>query len=196
MDTFKEYITERFVNLLPDNEEEKHAHKHEVYNLVQKAYANIGGMKGNGFESPDAMVKKIPMWKLHKKDGKIRAVSLYKDKGGRKMVAAATDSTEEGKHGLASILKDDVTRNRAYTEVSGPALGFLKKHLPDRNVKPFAMHHQDVIKNSDGDEIRPAPHDDTEIQKHPELKDHFYQRKIGGHWHTKIMLGQAGHKIK
>jgi hypothetical protein len=195
MQKFKDFIIERFINLLPGDEEAKHKVKHEVYGLVQKAYANIGGMKGNGFESPDDMVKKIPMWKLHRKNGELKSVTLYKDKKGRKMVAAATDSSQEGKEGLSKLLSDDITRKRAYTEVSGPALGFLKKHLPNRNVKPFAMHYDDVQSHADGDEIRKAPENDPEIDKHPELKDHFYQRKIGGHWHTKIMLGTSGKRI-
>ena len=33
------------------------------------------------------------------------------------------------------------------------------------------------------------------IKKAPKLKGYFYQRKIGGHFHTKIMLGKHGNVI-
>lgn len=193
MKRFNEYLSERYVNLLPHHEAEKHKHAKEVFDMVQKAYHKIGGIHGSGFKDHHDMVKNIHMWKLHKKDGKIHSVALYKDRGGRKRVAVATDGSDEGKKGLGHIMKDDITRHRAYNEVSGPSLHFLKKHV--HNVKDFALHHKDVKHHLGGDEIRKAPHDDPEVQKHPELKHHFYQRKIGDHWHTKIMLGSPGKKI-
>jgi hypothetical protein len=57
------------------------------------------------------------------------------------------------------------------------------------------MKHEDVKKHLDGEGIRKPPHDDPEVVRHPDLKDHFYQRKIGDHWHTKVMIGTAGKKI-
>lgn len=194
MKTFKTYIEERYVNLLPHHEDEKRKHAPEVHAMLQKAYAKIGGIHGSGFKDHEDMVKNLPMWKLHKKNGKIHSVALYKDRGGRKRVAVATDGSDEGKKGLGHIMKDDITRHRAYNEVSGPSLKFLKHHV--HNVKDYAMHHDDVKKHLEGEEIRKAPDDDEEVVKHPELKHHFYQRQIGGHWHTKIMLGTAGKKIK
>jgi len=84
MKTFREYIAERYINLLPHHEEEKRKHAKEAYSLVQNLYKSIGGIHGNGFKSHEDMVKNIPFWKIHKKDGKIRAIYLYKDKGSRK----------------------------------------------------------------------------------------------------------------
>ena len=49
--------------------------------MIQKAYADQGGMHGSGFKSPEDMVKNIPMWKLSKKDGKVTSVAMYKDSG-------------------------------------------------------------------------------------------------------------------
>jgi hypothetical protein len=192
MDNFKKFLEEKFVNLFPEHEKEKHAHADHVWNMLQSAYKPIGGIHGSGFESKEDMVKKIPFWKLHKENGKVRSVQLYKDKEGRKRVAVATDGSDAGKKGLAKMMKDDFTQKRSYGEVSGPSLSFLKKHLP--NVKDFAIprHHASKLAK---EETRVPPHDDPEVQKHPELKDHFYQRKIGGEWHTKIMLGAPGKKI-
>jgi hypothetical protein len=193
MKRFIEFISERFINLGPNDHEKKHAIAKEVYGMLQKSYEKLGGIHGSGFKDHHDMVKNIPLWKVHKKDGKIRAVQLYKDKIGRKGVAVATDGSEEGKKSLATIVKDDITRRRSYKEVSGPALSFGKKHIPD--LHKHVMKHEDVKKHLTGEEIRKPPHDDPEVVRHPELKDHFYQRKIGDHWHTKIMIGTAGKKI-
>lgn len=196
MDSFKQFqLNERFVNLLPHHEDEKHKHSKEVFDMVHKAYSKMGGIHGSGFKDHHDMVKNIHMWKLHKKDGKVRSVALYKNgPSGRKRVAVATDGTPEGKHGLGRMMHDDVKRHRSFNELSGASLGFLKKNVGD--VKPHALPHHEVKKHLKGDEIRPAPHDDEEVKRHPELKDHFYQRKIGDHWHTKVMVGTPGKHIK
>ena len=68
--------------------------------MLQKSYAYIGGIKGSGFENPDNMVNKIKMWKIVKKNGKILAGIMYKDKNYRKAVAVFTDGTKEGKKRL------------------------------------------------------------------------------------------------
>jgi hypothetical protein len=76
---FKTFITERYINLIGDDPK-KHEYKHEVHNLLKKSYEKIGGIHGSGFESPDDMVKKVHMWKLAKKDGKIVSAVMYKEK--------------------------------------------------------------------------------------------------------------------
>ena len=129
MKNFKQFITERYVNLHADDHEEKMKHAHEVHSMLQKAYADQGGLKGKEFGSPEDMVKHIPFWKLHKKDGKIHAVALYKDKGGRKRVAIGTDRSPEGKKGITDIIKSDVSQHRSYGEISGKSLAFHKQHM-------------------------------------------------------------------
>ena len=94
MKTFKEFIneqryqllSERFINLIGDDER-KEDYRDQVWNLLQTSYKPIGGIKGTGFKSPDDMVKNIPFWKMAVKDGKVEAVIMYRDKGGRKSVA-------------------------------------------------------------------------------------------------------------
>lgn len=197
MISFTEYtrLDERFVNLLDKDEAEKHKHKHEVFHMLQKAYADQGGIHGSGFKSPDDMVKNIPFWKMHKKDGKVTSVSLYKDSQGRKRVAVASDGTEEGKKALGSAMQADFKQNRAHGEVSGKSLSFLKKqvHILDhaRTYEEAQKYH--AVK---GDEIKRPEADDPEVKRHPELKDHFYQRKIGDEWHTKVLLGHNNKPIK
>jgi len=195
MQSFKQYLEERFINLIGDHpDKEKHAD--HVFDMVQHAYKDQGGIHGSGFKDPEDMKKNIPMWKLAKKNGKVVAAALYKDKGGRKRVAVATDGSEEGKAHLSRMMQDDMTRNRSYSEQSGKSLSFLKKNLPEGHLKKLALTHEHVKKLFPGEEIRRAPDDDPEVQRHPELKDHFYQRQIGREWHTKVALGTPGKTIE
>ena len=62
MVSFKEFLNESYKNITDHSEKEKYAE--EVFNLLQRAYAKIGGLKGNGFQSPEDMIEKIPFWKL------------------------------------------------------------------------------------------------------------------------------------
>lgn len=190
MRSFADFLEEGFSILHKDHHEEKAKHAEHVYGMVQKAYHSIGGIHGNGFKDHHDMVKNIHTWKMHKDHtGKVRAVGLYKHKDGQmKRVAVATDGTAEGKKGLSHIVKHDLKNNKAYVETSGPSLNFHKKIHGD--VKKYALTHDEVKKRMPDDEIRKAPHHDPEVQRHPELKDHFYQRKIGGEWHTKVALGK------
>lgn len=189
------YLTEGYHTYIGSrHEKEMHAHKHEVHALLKKSYEKIGGISGSGFKDADDMVKHIPMWKVHKKEGKITAVTMYKDKHGRKGVAAGTDGSEHGKKALGHMMHNDASRKQAWGETSGPALAFRKRQDPDLHKK--AIPHDTVKKMFHGEEIRKPPHDDPEVLKHPELKHHFYQRNIGGHWHTKAAFGDPGHKIK
>jgi hypothetical protein len=196
MKTFKHFLEERFINLLHDDPR-KQQYASEVHGMLQKAYEKIGGIQGSGFNSPEDMVKNIPMWKLHKKGGKIRGVVMYKDTNGRKSVATATDGSEEGKKGVAQIYRDDVVRDRAYGERSASALSFTKKVVGAEHLKKHIIPYEHVQKTLGGDtEIRRPPADDPEIQRHPEFADHFYQRKIGDKWHTKLMFGTPGKSLK
>lgn len=196
MKSFSDYVRldEKFVNLLPQHEEEKHKHKHEIFNMLQSAYKDQGGIHGTGFKDPDDMVKNIPFWKIHKKEGKITSVSMYKDSQGRKRVAVASNGSEEGKKSLSTMMTDDLNRGRSHGEVSGKSLSFMKKHI---NVLDHARTFEQAKKYhaAKGDEVRKPLEDDAEVKRHPELKDHFYQRKIGNEWHTKVLLGHADKPI-
>jgi len=101
----------------------------QVWNLLQKSYASIGGIQGSGFSSPEEMIQNIKMWKLYKKDQIVKAGILYKDKNNqRKSVAVFTDGSEEGKKHLLEMLKADFTRSNI--EVSHDLLRFIEKKMP------------------------------------------------------------------
>jgi hypothetical protein len=196
MKTFRGYLEERFINLLHDDPR-KHEYADEVHAMVQKSYEKIGGIHGSGFRDKHDMIRNIPMWKLKKKGGKIVSAAFYKDRDGRKSVAIASDGSDEGKRGVAEIFRDDLHRGRSYGEKSSAALSFTKKVVGSEHLKKHIIPYHQVQKHLGSDEeIRRPPDDDAEVQRHPEFKEHFYQRKIGDHWHTKLMLGTPGKSLK
>lgn len=202
METFKTYLTERFVNAIGDDKK-KEEYVDQVWDILQKSYAAIGGVKGNGFKSKEDMIKNIPFWKMVVNNGKVFAVVLYKDKSGRKSVAVGTDGSDYAKKHVASIFKDDI--KRSYGEKSKGALGFLLKTVPWDVLEQFILTPIEVAKISKDDEIIPIvtvpkkewPEDaQIALDKHPNLIQYGYLREIGGHLHFKIMIGTPGKSIR
>lgn len=184
-------LTESYVNLLPRDADQREQYKQQVYDLLVAAYASQGGLAGSGFRSPDDMVRNIPFWKLDRKDGKVRAVAMYKDSGGRKRVAVATDGTPEGKRAASRMMIEDLTQGRSYGEASGKSLSFALKNV---DLKPYLIPFEKAkaIMQSRGDVVERPADDDPEVIRHPDLKNFFYSRIIGGEPHTKIMVGAPG----
>jgi hypothetical protein len=170
--------------------------------MVQKSYASIGGIKSNGFQSKEAMMK-VPFWKVATVNGKVVAVAFYKDKGGRKIVASGTDGSADGKRRIIEICKNDLTR--AYGEKSKAALGLALKITPPDVIKQFLLEPDDVLKMSKGkDKIIPVKGyrgelpDDAKVtlKKHPFLIDYGYLRDFNGNMMFKVMMGTPGKTIK
>lgn len=173
-----ELLSERYINLFTP--EEKKPYVDEVWDMIQNSYSYAGGIKGNGFKSKEDMINNIPFWKLVKRDGKIVAVRLYKDKDGRKAVAAATDKSKIGSEEYKKIGKDDL--KRSWVELSDKGLESIKKSLGD-DFYDYVIPVSIVIKKLPDDDIRP-------------IDEYYYKRKIGGEWITKIALGNPNaHKI-
>lgn len=186
-------LNERFINLVGEkSQDQRRQYAETVWKMLQAAYAPIGGIHGSGFGSIEDMIANLPFWKLSRRDGKIVCAAFYKDSSGRKRVAVATDGSEEGKKQLAAIMRDDYSR--AYFEISSKSLIFNVRNLGYDFILAYAKH-PGVVAKITGDEIAPALDDDPEVKAHPQLRKFFYQRKIGGAWHTKIMLGTNGKKI-
>ena len=186
-----EILVERFVNLL-GNDPQKADYVDVVWDMITKSYARIGGIQGKGFSTKEELMSNIPFWKLVRKDNNIVAGAFYRDKLGRKRVAVATDGTDQGKQALGSIMAEDF--DRAYFEVSDPSLGFMIKQVGLEFVEQYARSLEQA-QGMNKDELQSAPADDPHVVKYPSLANNFYQRNIGGHMHTKIMLGTAGNKI-
>jgi hypothetical protein len=178
-------MTERFVNLFKPNDKEQYADV--VWDMLQKSYESIGGIKGSGFRSKEDMVKNIPMWKLVRRNGEIVAGSMYKDKDGRKGVASFTNGTPEGKQGLMMIKKEDFSR--AYFEMSKSALGFSAKTLGIDFLVKNAWTKEEAAKKLKK-ELFDVPASDSHVKKFPELVPYMYQRELGGKLETKVLFGK------
>lgn len=195
MKTFSTFINEGFDNLFLKDIDAREKVADEVWDILQKSYAPIGGLKGHGFGSKEEMIKTIPFWKISKKNGKIVAIAFYKDKNGRKMVAAGTNRSNEGKKSLADMLIGDLKQNRAYAEISKAMIGFMVKNIGFDNLKKYLKTPTEAAKILKKP-IEQVDGNDSELKKYPVLKDYLYSRVVGdGVKLTKIMVGTSGNKI-
>ena len=175
------YLTENFKNLFIAADKKKYAQ--EVFDLLNTAYQKAGGMKGNGFQSPEAMVKAIPFWKLYLKDGKVLTVMMYKDRNGRKLIAMGTNGTHEAKKVLIDTLKQEF--RRSYTEISGPTLLFMMKNYAEL-YKDFRIPNTTMLKVLGADDVKLPEKDDDGYK---------YLRKLEGGWVEKVAVGTLGNKF-
>ena len=116
----KKYLTETIDNYFDYNEKQKYSQ--QVWDIIQRSYAPIGGIHGNGFKSIDDMIKNIPMWKIFRRGDTVKVIMLYKSKQGRKRVALGTDGSKEAKEMLAKMLIDEYRTKRTFGEVSDNSL--------------------------------------------------------------------------
>lgn len=199
-------ISERYVNAVGNDDQAlaiKQKYVDDVWDILQQSYAPIGGIKGKGFESPEDMLS-IPMWKLGIRDGEVRAVALYKDKGGRKAVAIGTDGSPEGAWFVSDIYRNELSRS--YGEKSKAALGKMMKTVPWDVLKNFVISPDRVQEMMPDDRIMPiseVPKEDwptdakITLDKYPQLIDYGYIREIGeGNLLFKVMFGTPGKTIR
>ena len=204
---FKSFINERFINAVGDRDVElKTQYGKQVFDLLQKSYASIGGLKSSGFENVDAMIKNIPMWKMIINKGTVEAVILYKDKGGRKSVAMGSTGSDYAKKHLKGVLAKDITRS--YGEKSKSALGALMKTVPWKVLEPYVQRADAVAKLAAPDSVmtikdyqknvsRDLPSDAVKtLEKYPELKPYGYFRELGDTYIFKVMIGSPGKTIR
>lgn len=175
--SFSEFITERVISigLNADHEKFREQHRKEIHDMIHQAYKSIGGYSGHSpgsKEESKAIHDDISnsLIKATKRNGKITAVNLYKKQHGRKSIASATDGTSQGKQDFMKTKIEDHEMKRAWGEVSGKvAHVHAKIGTPDIP----ASRAKELL----GKDV--TPHDDG-IN---------YDRKIGGHMHTKKMVG-------
>ena len=202
----EQIIQEKYINAVGNdskNLEIKNRYKDQVWDILQKSYAYIGGIRGSGFGSPDEMVEKIPMWKLGVRGDKVHAVVLYKDKGGRKSVAIGTDGSAEGNWFIDDIFKNEI--RRSYGEKSKATLGKIMKTIPWDVLKNYLVTPDRVSEMLPSDYVIPVKDINDEdlptdavvsLSRYPELKEYGYMRDIGGDLTFKVMVGSPGRTIK
>ena len=180
MISFSDFLVEHVEN--PSSVEAKKKYVDEVWQILQDSYKYCGGIHGSGFKSKQDMIDNIPFWKLQKKGGKIVACVMYKDKGGRKMVALGSDGSPEGKKAVRQFIFDDIKHQRAYGEVSDAVQRFIIKHLTEDEIEKYFV---------------PAERVEAILHKPVKPTGKFtYTREIGGHEHEKMMYGVPGKGFK
>jgi hypothetical protein len=132
-----EFLTERVLNLHTPEDKAKYAD--QVWDLLRKSYANLGGFKSAA--NKEELVATPGYWKVIKRGKKITAVNLYRkipQTSTFKVYASGAETeldpktqeyrvTEQGKKDYISIKKADITQKRSWAEVSGPAAAFVKR---------------------------------------------------------------------
>lgn len=196
MQSFKTYLSENYKNFIgPDSIPQREKWVDEVWEILQKSYAPIGGIHGSGFSSKKDMIENIPFWKLYTKNNKVIAAAFYKDKNGRKSVAIATDGSEQGKRIVSEIFKASL--GVAYGEKSGPALAKMMKTVPWGELEKFLLVPEEMKKITNK-KIIPIEDfgyenlndkDQFTYNKFPELKPYFYVRDLAGKMHLKVSMG-------
>ena len=126
---------------------------------------------------------------------------MYKDRGGRKRVAAGTDGTEAGKIAYIKMAADEP--GRSYGEVSKAALSTVIKNTPPDIFQASAKTPAQAAKIL-GKKVIPLSKmnkkdidkaDLFTLDKYPQIKKFMYFRMIGDEYHGKVMVGKVGKTI-
>lgn len=166
-------ITERYVNLRGRQQIEPYLDS--IWDILQLTYEPIGGFLTAS--SKEELLGKIDFAKLVRRDGKIVAAAVYKDKNGRKLIGAGYDGSQQGKVDILKTYLEDIKQARAWGEYSGRLETTMLKYGGVPIPNKFAEYIlQKPIKslNPDG---------------------YHYTREIGGEYHEKIIIGKLDLKL-
>jgi len=167
------------IGINPEQEPLREKHRKEIFDILKSSYSKIGGYSGLGHKPEDehkAIHADISnsMIKAVRRNGKIVAVSLYRDQHGRKTLALGTDGSAEGKDAIMKIMDEDNKQKRSWGEVSGAV-----EHLQTKIGVPR------IPSELAGILIR---------KPHRVVGPHSIERTIGGTKHTKTLMGHP--KVK
>lgn len=154
---------------------EVEAHKDDIFALIDKAYSYIGGHVN--YSSPDDVTGKeggneYEVIDLNG-DDELDAVNVAKPEGpsGKKFVATGHDGSPEAKREVIRHKIEMLKKPGFYVEVSGKIMDVLKNAgvpiVTDEKTIRRALSGKEIEMNADG----------------------TYDRMIGGHMHTKTLMG-------
>lgn len=145
-------LVEHYINIFDDKEKEKYIDV--VWDILERTYAPIGWFQSAA--TKQELINKSWLWKLVRKNDKIVAVAIYKDKQGRKAIAKGSDGSDIGKKAVKKIYLDDASlkdRN-SWGEFSGAAEKLMLKYggipVPNYMVKNILNDKKILSYNSDG----------------------------------------------
>ena len=178
---YEQFLNERFLNLFLSKETDQKIFFENwttINNILKLSYAEIGGYKKGNY-TMKSFFEDCFFIKLVRHENKIVAFRAYKDKHGRKSIAAGTDGSIAGIKGIRKIYEEDMKYLRSWGEVSGKVEKNLIKHyggeyLPNTLVSELI--NKDIKLHADGI---------------------HYQRKIGGKDVIKaVIVGSSADFIK
>lgn len=178
---FREYLEEKILNigLNPKHEKHREAYRQQVHDVIRNSYAAAGGYGGQG-SGTDAESKAIHAdidqhdIKATRRGDKITHATIYKKSQGRKVVGVGTDGSKQGSSDFDRNAKEDNKHKRAWGEFSNRAEdAYRKRGFPQ-------------VPSSQAEKLTG--------KKVTVLDKDRYSRDIGGHPHTKTILGHP--KVK
>lgn len=174
----KHIILEKYINIDPQDVEQKKKYLKDVEKILSISYGNIGGPVN--ISSYEELLEPKYFWKLNKRDGKIVALCIYKvSNGGRKISLCGCDGTPEGKERLYALLGEDVTQEarKTWGEFSGAIEHIYKDKLGATIIPNYVAKE---ILNKLGKDV---------ISLNPDGV--HYTRIINGNEVEKVMLGNV-----
>jgi hypothetical protein len=203
MQSFKTFLNENYKNFIgPDSTDRRRVWADQVWDILQKSYAPIDGIKGSGFNTKEDMIQNIPFWKLYTKNDKVVAAAFYKDKNGRKSVAIATDGSDLGRKIVGDIFKASL--GVSYGEKSGRALATMVNSIPWETLSNFLLK-PDVVSKLMKKNLTPVDEygknnldseDQFTYDKFPQLRPYMYVRKLDGKPKLKVAIGTPNLPIR
>jgi len=178
--SFMELVNEHVVTVgfKPEQEVNREKFRNQIHSILKSSYKGLNGYGGLGHGSDaehDAIHQDISdagVIKMVHRNGQVTAVTMYKKAYGRKLIAAGTNGSDQGKKDFMKIATEDNLHKRSWGEFSGP----LEKVL-DRIGVP-KLHHKNTKKLLPGKDVTPSQSDSN-----------YYTRSIGGHDHQKVIMG-------
>lgn len=150
-------------------------YKDDIFGLINKAYSYIGGHVNYKSASDVTGAEGENEYEVIDLDNDpdIDAVNVQKPKGpsGQKMVATGHDGSSDAKRAALSLKIDRLKKPGYYVEVSGRIMDILKSA-----GVPIVTDEETIRKVLSGKEIKMND-------------DGTYERKLGGSWHTKMLMG-------
>lgn len=183
--------------LKTENTLEKVQFANEVYNLLEAAYKDCGGINlGNGFQDTDDMIYNIPVWRLTFKDKELISVMMFKLKSNKlKMVAYAPLTKID-----PVIRKADLVfmLNNSYAELSGKLLSITLKEIKSNwrnyiSTSPEKVLNKKLISLSEYLEKGILPTNSEGMYRklkndYPKILEYCYLRKIGNEFKLKLLV--------
>jgi hypothetical protein len=214
---FESLLEEHVVNAFSPEDQRKYGD--QVFDVLQKSYAYIGGVKG--VNNVEDLIKEAPFWKIDVAHGHVLAVNCYKfTSHGRKMVCGGSDGSDEGKYRFKRMLAndsgysydrpppkplDDSNNNGLPDELERLHPNLVLKGRQAYVEVSDAMEH--IMKNKWKLQAIPVERaaeilgpskklfPPTDKDGNPVPPDGYhYSRLLGGEMHTKIMFGNPDFK--